>query len=143
MIKVPQRTEWRSKTSAFSTSEQLCVRAGVRAESTGLCGKPLPYSQAGQAAGLFASFCNFFFQTKKKFDVFLLQKEKKHAPSADEEKLLTFFGGKNLYFFPSRITGRKLSQSHDTEHKKDRTEVPSSFCFYLKNLTAPRNIPMS
>ena len=47
----------------------VCIRAGVRAETTGLCGIQLPHSQAGQAAGLPASFCNFFFQAKKKFDV--------------------------------------------------------------------------
>jgi hypothetical protein len=38
MIKVTQRTEWRPKTSAFSASEQFCAGAGVRAETTGLCG---------------------------------------------------------------------------------------------------------
>ncbi|MBQ2988313.1 MAG: hypothetical protein IJD59_04335, partial [Clostridia bacterium] len=47
-----------------------------------------PIRTSDQTARLFASFCNFFFQTKKKLTVSPYQREKlmKITPSADKEK---------------------------------------------------------
>jgi hypothetical protein len=97
MIKVTQRTEWRPKTSAFSASGQFCARAGFREETTGLCGIQHPYSPAGQAAGLFASFVTFL-SNKEKLDRFLSSKGKEQYPVGRQKILFYFPLGKIMLF---------------------------------------------
>ena len=73
-IAVRQRTEWRPKTSAFSASGQFCARAGVRAETTGLCGIRLPCSPAIQQHVGLLLFWNFFLSDKEKSGTFSFYK---------------------------------------------------------------------
>jgi hypothetical protein len=62
-IRVLQRTVERR--NSFRQAKSVPSSTLLR-RASGLCGiKPI----AGQAAGLSASFCNFFFQKKKKLDV--------------------------------------------------------------------------
>ena len=67
------------------------VSAGVRAETSWLCGMKSPYPQADQAKGLFASFFVLFsFKQRKKDIVPPYQREKSHKkPRRQTEKKQT------------------------------------------------------
>ena len=64
----------------------VCIRAGVRAEITGLCGIWLPYSPAIQQHVGLLLFWNFFLSDKEKSGTFSFYKRKELCPVGRQSK---------------------------------------------------------